>query len=86
MNIITWIIFGTVTGIIANFLDPSPDQGGAIGSIILGILGGVLGGFLASLIFGIGISGFNISSFIIAITGSLMLLYASRVFKSTPRY
>lgn len=81
MNIFAWIIFGFITGLIANTLDPNPDAGGLIGAVILGVLGALLGGFLGNLIFGITITGFNLSSFIIAVLGSLLLLFVSRAFR-----
>jgi len=80
MNIVTWVIFGAITGIVANMIDPYPARGGLIGAVILGILGAILGGFLGNLVFGIGISGFNFPSFAIAVLGSLLLLFVSRAF------
>ena len=81
MNILSWIVFGLVVGIIANLLDPQPAQGGISGAVLLGVLGAVLGGFLGDLVFGIGVTGFNLSSFIAAIGGSLILLALSRSFR-----
>lgn len=81
MNILAWIVFGLIVGAIANAIDPSPDAAGWLGSTVLGVLGALLGGFLGDLIFGVGISGFNLSSFIVAILGSLLLLFLSRAFR-----
>lgn len=80
MNILAWIVFGLIVGAIANWLDPRPSQGGFLGAIILGILGALLGGFLGDLLFGIGVTGFNFSSFIVAVIGALILLFVSRAF------
>lgn len=80
MNIISWIVFGLIVGVIANYLDPSPARGGMLGSVILGILGALVGGFLGDLLFGVGITGFNLSSFIVAVIGSLVLLFLGRAF------
>jgi len=65
-------------------IDPQPSSGGMFGAVILGILGAVIGGFLGNLLFGVGVTGFNISSFIVAILGSLLLLFAGRAI-SSPR-
>lgn len=81
MNILAWILFGLVVGFIANALDPRPNEGGLLGTILLGILGALLGGFLGDLLFGIGVTGFNLSSFIVAVIGSLVLLFLSRAFR-----
>lgn len=78
MNILSWILFGLIAGIIANLIDPRPAQGGILGAIVLGIVGALLGGFLANLFFGLEITGFNITSFIIAVAGSLLVLVIGR--------
>lgn len=75
---LSWIIFGLIVGIIANIIDPRPAAGGILGAIVLGIVGALVGGFLGNLLFGVGVSGFNLSSFIVAILGSLLLLFVSR--------
>lgn len=74
MGILAWIIFGLIVGVIANIVDPAPASGGMLGAIVLGVAGAVVGGFLGNMIFGIGVSGFNLSSFIVAVLGSLLLL------------
>lgn len=78
MNIIAWVVFGLIVGLIANVIDPSPSQGGLLGSIVLGIVGALVGGFLGDLIFGVGVSGFNIESFMLAVLGSLLILFIGR--------
>lgn len=79
MNIIAWVVFGLIVGLIANAIDPKPSQGGLLGAIILGIVGALVGGFLGNLIFGVGVSGFDVQSFALAILGSLLLLFIGRV-------
>jgi uncharacterized membrane protein YeaQ/YmgE (transglycosylase-associated protein family) len=81
MGILAWIVFGIIAGSLANFLDPNPSQGGILGSMVLGIVGAILGGWLGSLLFGVGISGFNLSSFIIAIAGAVVVLLIGRMFR-----
>lgn len=82
MNILAWIVFGLIVGVIANYVDPKPAYGGVVGAIVLGILGALVGGFLSSLLFGVGITGFNLSSLIIAVVGALLLLLIARVYRS----
>jgi len=81
MNVLAWLVFGLIVGVVANAIDPAPSHGGWLGAIVLGILGAMVGGFLASLIFGVGVSGFDFTSFIVAVLGSLLLLYAGRAFR-----
>lgn len=81
MNIISWIVFGLIAGSLANLIDPEKSSGGILGSSVLGILGAVIGGWLGSTVFGVGVSGFNISSLIVAVVGSLVLLLVGRMFR-----
>ena len=78
MDVVAWLVFGLVAGVIANVIDPRPSQGGVLGAIVLGILGALVGGFLANLLFGVAVTGFNFTSFAIAVVGSLILLYIGR--------
>ena len=81
MGILSWIIFGLIAGVIAKLIHPGDDPGGWIVTIILGIVGAFVGGWLGSLIFGIGVSGFNLSSFIVAIIGAIIVLVVYRMIK-----
>lgn len=81
MNIIAWIVFGLIVGIVANAIDPQPARGGMLGAIFLGIVGALIGGFLSDLIFGVGVTGFNLTSFLIAVAGSLILLFIGRAIR-----
>lgn len=68
-----------IVGVIANALDPQPSQGGLIGAMALGILGALVGGYLSATLFGgTDITGFNISSFIVALLGAGVLLLIGR--------
>ncbi len=78
MSILYWIIFGLIAGSIANFITPS-SQGGIVGSIILGIIGAVIGGFLGQRYFGVSVTGFNVMSFVVAVAGSLLVIFISRL-------
>jgi len=79
MDLITWVVFGLIVGVVANMLDPKPAYGGILGSIVLGVLGAVVGGFLGNFFIGVGVSGFNLPSFALAILGALLLLFLGRM-------
>jgi len=79
MSFIYWIVFGLITGSITNFISPS-SQGGFIGSILLGIIGAVVGGYLGQRFFGVGVTGFNPMSFVVAVAGALLVLFIARLF------
>lgn len=78
MTIIYWIIFGLIAGAIANFIAPS-SRGGIVGSIVLGIIGAMVGGYLGQRFFGVGVTGFNLTSFIVAVVGSLLVIIIGRL-------
>ena len=81
MGIIAWIILGLLAGIVAKMLLPGDDPGGIIITTIVGVIGALLGGFLAKALgFGDPIDEFfDISTWIAAIIGSMILLLVYRV-------
>ncbi|WP_030208978.1 GlsB/YeaQ/YmgE family stress response membrane protein [Streptomyces sp. NRRL S-87] len=81
MSIIGWIILGLLAGIIAKFLMPGRDPGGIILTTLIGIVGALLGGWLGKVIFDVdSIDGFfELSTWIAAIVGSLVLLAVYRL-------
>ncbi|KJY21958.1 MULTISPECIES: GlsB/YeaQ/YmgE family stress response membrane protein [Streptomyces] len=87
MGILAWILLGLLAGIIAKMLMPGKDPGGIIVTILIGIVGGLLGGWLGKVIFGVdSIDGFfELSTWIAAIVGSLILLIVFRLFRRAAR-
>ena len=81
MGIIAFLILGLLAGAIAKAVMPGPDPGGLFVTLAIGVVGAVLGGFLAKAIFHVeAIRGFfNLSSWIAAIVGSLILLILWRM-------
>lgn len=79
-NLIAWIIFGALAGWVASMVMRTNERQGAVGNIIVGIVGAVLGGFIVQTLGGSGLSGFNVSSLIIAIFGSVILLAVVKSF------
>jgi uncharacterized membrane protein YeaQ/YmgE (transglycosylase-associated protein family) len=82
MGILSWIIFGLIAGIIAKWIMPDKENVGIIGTIILGIVGAVVGGYISTF-FGFGkVDGFNFGSFVVAVTGAIVVLYIYNKVKS----
>jgi uncharacterized membrane protein YeaQ/YmgE (transglycosylase-associated protein family) len=77
MSILYWIVFGLITGSIASFI--APNSQGIIGSIVLGIIGAVVGGYLGERFFNVGVTGFNLMSFVVAVLGSLFVIFIARL-------
>ncbi|MFK0238808.1 GlsB/YeaQ/YmgE family stress response membrane protein [Streptomyces vinaceus] len=88
MGIIAWILIGLLAGIIAKLLLPGKDPGGIIVTTLIGIAGGLLGGWLGKVIFGVdSIDGFfDLSTWIAAIVGSLILLIIYRLLTRGKRH
>jgi uncharacterized membrane protein YeaQ/YmgE (transglycosylase-associated protein family) len=80
MGIIAFIILGAIAGAIAKALLPGDDPGGFIITTLIGIVGAILGGFLAGVLFDADPMDefFDISSWLTAIVGSILLLVIYR--------
>ena len=74
MSIVSWIVLGLVAGFIGSKIVNSEGQGFWL-DIVLGIVGAIVGGFLFSVFGASGVTGFNIWSLIVAIIGSVVVLW-----------
>ena len=81
MGIIAFIILGLIAGVIAKAILPGDDPGGLIVTTIIGVVGAILGGFLAGVLFDADPMDefFDISSWLTAIVGALILLVVYRM-------
>ena len=81
MGIIAFIILGLLAGAIAKALLPGDDPGGFIVTALIGIVGALMGGFLAGALFDADPMDefFDISTWLTAIIGSIVLLLIYRV-------
>ena len=80
MGIIGWIVLGALAGALAKAILPGDDPGGIIVTTIIGIVGALLGGLVAGLL-GLGDpldEFFDISTWIAAIVGAIVLLLIYR--------
>jgi uncharacterized membrane protein YeaQ/YmgE (transglycosylase-associated protein family) len=81
MGFFAWIIMGLLAGIVAKLLMPGKDPGGWIITILLGIAGAFVGGYIGSLLGFGGLTGFSLKSFLLAVGGAVILLFAYRLIK-----
>jgi uncharacterized membrane protein YeaQ/YmgE (transglycosylase-associated protein family) len=81
MGIIAFILLGLLAGWIAKALLPGDDPGGLIITTLIGVAGAILGGFLAAALFGADPMDefFDISSWLTAIVGAMILLLIYRM-------
>ena len=77
MDIIVWIIFGLVVGVVAKFLMPGRAPGCFIITTALGIVGALMGGWLGRAL-GFYRSG-EPAGFIMAVVGAVIVLLVYRM-------
>lgn len=80
MGIIGWIILGGLAGWVASMIAGTNAQQGLLGNIVVGIVGGLLGGFVFNLLGGVGVTGFNLWSFFVAVVGAVIALFIWKAF------
>ena len=74
MSIIGWIVLGGIAGWLSSIITQRNDQMGCISNIIAGIIGAVVGGWVFSWLGGQGVTGFNLTSMIVAVVGAVIVL------------
>jgi len=82
LGILTWLIIGAIAGWLAGQVTKGRGFG-LIGNLIIGIIGALVGGWLAGTVFNISnaISGFNLTTIIVAFLGAVVVLYVARLIK-----
>jgi uncharacterized membrane protein YeaQ/YmgE (transglycosylase-associated protein family) len=81
MGIISWVVLGLVAGLLTRWLLPGRTPGGLVITILLGIGGALVGGFIATQLGFGNVTGFNLTSLIIAVGGAALLLFVYGVLK-----
>jgi uncharacterized membrane protein YeaQ/YmgE (transglycosylase-associated protein family) len=79
-TIIGWIILGGLAGWIASMITGRNNQQGCLMNIVVGVVGAAIGGALIGFLGGDGVSGFNLTSLIVAVIGAVVLLAAVNFF------
>ena len=81
MGILSWIVFGLITGLIARALTPGAGPKGCLITVVLGIFGAAIGGWIGTQL-GLGsVSGFDIRSLFLAVVGAILVLVGYRQFE-----
>lgn len=81
MGIISWIVFGLISGMLAKFIMPGRDPGGVIITIFIGIAGAMVGGFISTSLGYGDVTGFDLRSLGVAIGGAMLLLFGYRILR-----
>jgi uncharacterized membrane protein YeaQ/YmgE (transglycosylase-associated protein family) len=77
MDVLIWIVFGLVVGVVAKLVMPGRDPGGMIVTIVLGIVGALLGGWIGRAL-GVYQPG-QPAGFIMAVIGAIVVLAVYRL-------
>ena len=82
VGILAFLILGLIAGAIAKAIMPGNDPGGVLVTMIIGVVGAFLGGFLAAALFDAKPMDefFDISTWLTAIVGAIILLAIYRAF------
>ncbi|MBI2267893.1 MAG: GlsB/YeaQ/YmgE family stress response membrane protein [Candidatus Blackburnbacteria bacterium] len=79
MGLLLWIIFGALVGWVASLVIGTNKSQGILMDVALGLLGALVGGLVMNFFLGTpGITGFNISSFIVSLLGAMALVWIGR--------
>jgi uncharacterized membrane protein YeaQ/YmgE (transglycosylase-associated protein family) len=74
LGFIGWIVLGGLAGWVASMIVGTNGKQGLLGNIIAGIIGAFVGGFILNVFGGIGVTGFNFWSFLVALLGAVVVL------------
>lgn len=84
-GLIIWVVFGGLVGWVASIIMRTNDDQGMIANIVVGIVGAIIGGFISQSLGGDGVSGFNMSSFLLSVGGAIVLLAIVKMFSRSSR-
>jgi uncharacterized membrane protein YeaQ/YmgE (transglycosylase-associated protein family) len=83
-DLLVWVGFGTIVGLIAKAIIPGKDQGGALATILMGIGGAVIGfGVLSYFWEGRHVTPLSFTGFFVAVAGAMVLLFFHRLLSGT---
>jgi uncharacterized membrane protein YeaQ/YmgE (transglycosylase-associated protein family) len=87
MNILAWLVLGTIAGYVAGLIVKGDESLGLVGHVVLGIAGALVGGFATTLLFGLDpiTNPIELPSVIAAVAGSVVLVWVAGAVSGKPR-
>lgn len=78
-TLLVWIIVGGIAGWLASLVVEGTGLG-LVGDVLVGIVGAILGGIILSALFpgSVSFTGLNLTSFLVAFVGAIVLLLIAR--------
>jgi uncharacterized membrane protein YeaQ/YmgE (transglycosylase-associated protein family) len=84
MGLIAWLVMGLLVGMAAGFVMKSNYPWYI--DMLLGIAGAMVGGWITSLLLGVDLTGgFNLTSFIVALLGAVLIIFVYRLIANRGR-
>jgi uncharacterized membrane protein YeaQ/YmgE (transglycosylase-associated protein family) len=81
MEILFYLLGGAFVGWVASMIAGTNREQGVIGNIVVGILGAFLGSVIVRAFGGSGVTGFDLTSFLVALLGAVLLLFIYRAIR-----
>jgi uncharacterized membrane protein YeaQ/YmgE (transglycosylase-associated protein family) len=83
MNVLIWLIVGSVVGWLASLIMRTDAQQGILLNVVVGIIGALIGGWVISPMVGVGTinEGLSIGSFLVSLVGAVVLLAIVNLFR-----
>ena len=75
LGILGWIVLGGLAGWLASLITGRSRRQGCLMDIVVGIVGALIGGFLFNAVAGVGVTGFNAWSLLVAVIGAVILIW-----------
>lgn len=82
MGILSWVLFGLVTGVLARCVMPGKQHFGLFMTMLLGVAGALIGGWFSTSLGLVNVNGFNFPSVAIATLGAVILLFIMHILRS----
>lgn len=74
MGILSWIVLGGLAGWLASIVMKRNDRMGCITNILAGVVGAAVGGWVFSWFSDLSVTGFNLTSLLVAFVGAVIVL------------
>src|SRR5579871_6277117 len=86
-ELLVWVGFGTLVGLLAKAIMPGRDPGGAIATLLMGVTGTVVGcAVLTYCTGGDRVSPISPTGFVVGTVGAFVILFFYRMFGGTPAH
>ncbi len=82
MGLLAWLVIGAIVGWLAGIAIRGRGSG-LVSNVVIGVIGAFVGGWVAGYVFNVAdpISGFNLTTFVVAFVGAVVVLFASKMLR-----